>query len=139
MANLMQLEIVTPDKYFIKRDDVLYAGFDSQDGAFGVYANHLPVIAALKDAPFKYIDASNTSHYVYLSGGFAEVLDNKITILSIQADAAEDIDLARAEESLQRAELRIENPSSGTNLHRAEQAKRRAKGRIRTLAMAKKG
>ena len=29
MANLMQLEIVTPDKYFIKRDDVVYAGFEA--------------------------------------------------------------------------------------------------------------
>lgn len=51
MANLMQLEIVTPDKYFIKRDDVVYAGFEALDGGFGVFANHMPAIAALKDAP----------------------------------------------------------------------------------------
>lgn len=41
MANLMQLEIVTPDKYFIKRDDVVYAGFEALDGGFGVFANHI--------------------------------------------------------------------------------------------------
>ena len=72
MANLMQLEIVTPDKYFIKRDDVVYAGFEALDGGFGVFANHMPAIAALKDAPFKYRDANNEEHFIYLSGGFAE-------------------------------------------------------------------
>ena len=89
MANLMQLEIVTPDKYFIKRDDVVYAGFEALDGGFGVFANHMPAIAALKDAPFKYRDANNEEHFIYLSGGFAEIVKNKITILSIQAEAAE--------------------------------------------------
>lgn len=78
MANLMQLEIVTPDKYFIKRDDVVYAGFEALDGGFGVFANHMPAIAALKDAPFKYRDANNEEHFIYLSGGFAEIVKTKL-------------------------------------------------------------
>ena len=47
MANLMQLEIVTPDKYFIKRDDVVYAGFEALDGGFGVFANHMQHLKTL--------------------------------------------------------------------------------------------
>ena len=57
MANLMQLEIVTPDKYFIKRDDVVYAGFEALDGGFGVFANHMPAIAGtsiMKNISFIY-------------------------------------------------------------------------------------
>ena len=48
MANLMQLEIVTPDKYFIKRDDVVYAGFEALDGGFGIFANHMLLLQHLK-------------------------------------------------------------------------------------------
>ena len=47
MANLMQLEIVTPDKYFIKRDDVVDAGFLALYVGFGVFAIHFLRIAAL--------------------------------------------------------------------------------------------
>lgn len=136
MANLMQLEIVTPDKYFIKRDDVVYAGFDALDGGFGVFANHMPAIAALKDAPFKYRDANNEEHFIYLSGGFAEIVKNKITILSIQAEAAEDIDLERAHAALERAENRIANFTVDINIKRAEAAKARALGRIRTVELS---
>ena len=134
MANLMQLEIVTPDKYFIKRDDVVYAGFEALDGGFGVFANHMPAIAALKDAPFKYRDSNNEEHFIYLSGGFAEIVKNKITILSIQAEAAEDIDLERAHAALERAENRIANFT--VDIKRAEAAKARALGRIRTVELS---
>ena len=126
MANLMQLEIVTPDKYFIKRDDVVY----------GVFANHMPAIAALKDAPFKYRDSNNEEHFIYLSGGFAEIVKNKITILSILAEAAEDIDLERAHAALERAESRIANFTVDLNIKRAEAAKARALGRIRTVELS---
>lgn len=136
MANLMQLEIVTPDKYFIKRDDVVYAGFEALDGGFGVFANHMPAIAALKDAPFKYRDSNNEEHFIYLSGGFAEIVKNKITILSIQAEAAEDIDLERAHAALERAENRIANFTVDLNIKRAEAAKARALGRIRTVELS---
>lgn len=138
MANLMQLEIVTPDKYFMKLDNVKYAYFDALDGGIGVYANHLPLITALKDAPFKYRDDKDAEHFIHLSGGFAEVMDNKITILSIQAEAAEDIDLDRAKAALKRAEERISNFTEDVNIQRAQAAKARALGRIKTVEAAQK-
>ena len=137
MEKVMQLEIVTPDKYFMKLDNVKYAYFNALDGGIGVYANHLPLITALKDAPFKYRDDSDKEHFIHLSGGFAEVMNNKITILSIQAEAAEDIDLERAKAALQRAEERISNFTDDVNIQRAQAAKTRALGRIKTVEAAK--
>lgn len=137
MEKVMQLEIVTPDKYFMKLDNVVYAYFNALDGGIGVFANHLPLITALKDAPFKYRDASNKEHFIHLSGGFAEVSNNKITILSIQAEAAEDIDLDRAKAALKRAEERLSNFTAEINIKRAQDAKARALGRIKTVEAAK--
>lgn len=138
MANVMQLEIVTPDKYFTKRDDVVYAGFMSVDGGFGACANHLPFIAALKSAPLKYRDADNNEYYVFLSGGFAEMKDNKITVLSTNAEAAEDIDAARAQAALERAEDRLKNKRQEIDVKRAEAALARAIGRLKTVEYASK-
>ncbi len=137
MEKVMQLEIVTPDKYFVKLDNVVYAYFNALDGGIGVFANHLPLITALKDAPFKYRDTNNKEHFIHLSGGFAEVNNNKITILSIQAEAAEDIDLDRAKAALKRAEERLNNFTAEINIKRAQDAKTRALGRIKTVEAAK--
>lgn len=136
MEKVMQLEIVTPDKYFMKLDNVVYVYFNALDGGIGVFANHLPLITALKDAPFKYRDTDNKEHFIHLSGGFAEVNNNKITILSIQAEAAEDIDLERAKAALKRAEERISNFTADVNIKRAQAAKTRALGRIKTVEAA---
>ena len=73
---------------------------------------------------------------LHLSGGFAEIVKNKITILSIQAEAAEDIDLERAHAALERAENRIANFTVDINIKRAEAAKARALGRIRTVELS---
>ncbi len=137
MEKVMQLEIVTPDKYFVKLDNVVYAYFNALDGGIGVFANHLPLITALKDAPFKYRDTNDKEHFIHLSGGFAEVNNNKITILSIQAEAAEDIDLDRAKAALKRAEERLNNFTAEINIKRAQDAKTRALGRIKTVEAAK--
>lgn len=136
MEKVMQLEIVTPDKYFMKLDNVVYVYFNALDGGIGVFANHLPLITALKDAPFKYRDTDNKEHFIHLSGGFAEVNNNKITILSIQAEAAENIDLERAKAALKRAEERISNFTADVNIKRAQAAKTRALGRIKTVEAA---
>ena len=103
MASL-QLEIVTPDKLVLS-ESVDYVGAPGIEGEFGVMAGHIPFLSALAIGGLHY-KAGGKNHYVFISGGFAEVSDNKVTVLAESAEAAENIDAARAEQAKRRAEER---------------------------------
>lgn len=96
MANLMQLEIVTPEKMLLTKDDVQTVSFFTEVGSIGIEARHLPFIGALRPAPFKYTDGEGKSSYIYIEGGFLEFKNNKVTVLCTSAVNPEDIDVEAA-------------------------------------------
>ena len=121
MASL-QLDIVTPDQLIMSRL-VDYVGAPGLEGEFGVLPGHIPFISALRVGSLHY-KAEGQLHYVFVSGGFAEVSDNKVTILAESAEEARRIDFARAEMARKRAEehLKMDNintPRAVAALHRA--------------------
>lgn len=130
MANCMQLEIVTPDKMLFNSDEVVYLGVRTTDGGIGIEANHIPVIASLAIAPMKYRLANGSESSMVICGGFLEVNDNKCTILATVAEAAADIDVARAEAAKQRAEERLANRTENLDVNRAQRALSRAIARL---------
>lgn len=130
MANCMQLEIVTPDKMLFSSEEVVYLGVRTTDGGIGIEANHVPVIASLDIAPLKYRLADGTEGFIAVCGGFMEMKANKCTVLATIAELAADIDKARAEAAKQRAEERLANKTENLDVHRAEQALRRAITRL---------
>ncbi len=69
----------------------------------------------------------------FVAGGFAEVADNKITILAQAAELAENIDVERAEKAKARAEERLQNAKhqDGIDIVRAENAMKRAIMRLK--------
>jgi len=73
----------------------------------------------------------DTKHYLAVSWGFAEVLPNRCIILVQTAERAEEIDLARAERALERAEERLKKCSDSTvDADRAREAYERALARL---------
>jgi len=53
MAKLMELEVLSPSRTLVSKDDVVYVLFDTITGGIGVLANHAPLLAALKEGPLK--------------------------------------------------------------------------------------
>ena len=72
-----------------------------------------------------------------VSGGYAEVLPTKVTILATTAEPAKDIDLERARAAKERAEQRLKERQEGVDFLRAEAALQRAIARIRAAEKAK--
>ena len=128
----LRLDIVTPDKVVLSAD-VDYVGAPGVDGQFGLLPQHAPMLTALKVGDLYYRQGSET-HWVFVSGGFAQISDNKVTILAESAELASDIDVARAQEAKARAEKRLAEPQSDTDLARAELALQRAVSRIRVAS-----
>ena len=66
-----------------------------------------------------------------ISGGFLEVLPDRIIVLADAAERDEEIDLARAEAAKRRAEERLSHRTPEVDVTRAEAALRRALARIK--------
>jgi F-type H+-transporting ATPase subunit epsilon len=79
-----------------------------------------------------YEDASGNEHFVFISGGFAEALPDRVTVLADSAEKRKDIDIERAKRAMQRAEERLtKDRSEEIDFTRAQAALQRAITRIR--------
>lgn len=127
MASL-QLDIVTPDHLVLSKE-VDYVGAPGLEGEFGVLPGHVPFISALTIGGL-YYKAEGKTRYVFLSGGFAEISDNKVTVLAESAEEADSIDFLRAEQARKRAETRLAGHEDDLNASRALAALTRANIRL---------
>ena len=125
----MLLEIVTAESLVYSEEiDVLVA--PGIDGELGILPRHAPLLTALKPGEIRVVkDGEDT--YMAVSGGFMEVIGNKITILADTAERVEDIDVERAEEALKLAEERAAARTSDMDLERALASIRRSQARIK--------
>ena len=102
MAENIKLEIVTPEKV-VADEDVQIVMAPGILGEFGVLSGHTPFLTTLKLGSVKYRDSRGDERRVFVSGGFAEALPGKVTILANSAERRRDIDLERARTALDRA------------------------------------
>lgn len=129
MAESLFLEVVTPQKAVVS-EEVQTVVAPGSEGEFGVLKQHTTFLTSLKIGALRYKDASGKERYVFINGGFAEVLPNKITILAESAERRKDIDVHRAELAKQRAERRLAEKSADIDVIRAEAALQRALYRL---------
>ena len=127
MATLT-LEIVTPDRKVLS-EEVEYVGAPGILGEFGVLPSHVPFLSALGVGNLHY-KQDGKAHYVFVSGGFAEVSNNQVTILAEVAEMATEIDTDRASKAKGRAEERTAKAQEKIDAIRNQAALRRAVSRI---------
>ncbi len=128
MADTIKFEVVTPDQMILS-EDVDYVGVPGVQGQFGVLSNHIPFLSALAIGSLYYRKDGQVK-YLFVSGGFAEVSPDSLTILAESAEKAEDIDLTRAKQAKERAEARVQREKDKIDFARAQGALRRAMERI---------
>lgn len=106
MAGNIKLEIVTPGKAVVSENARIVMAPGTL-GEFGVLSGHTPFLTSLKVGTVKYVEEGGKERYVFVSGGFAEALPDKVTILAESAERRRDIDLDRATAAMKRAEERL--------------------------------
>jgi F-type H+-transporting ATPase subunit epsilon len=131
MAENIMLEVVTPEKVVISEQVQIVASPGSL-GEFGVLAGHTPFLTTLKIGILHYTDAQGTERFVFVNGGFAEALPDKVTVLAESAEKQDEIDLERAKAAMQRAEKRLaeQRDKEQVDIARAKAALDRAVTRI---------
>jgi F-type H+-transporting ATPase subunit epsilon len=98
----LELQIVTPDRLLV-REQVDEVEIPGSEGYFGVLPGHTPLLASLAVGEMWYRKGQEKT-YLALAFGFAEVLPDRVTILARIAEMGHEIDVARAEEALKRAQ-----------------------------------
>jgi F-type H+-transporting ATPase subunit epsilon len=129
MAENIFLEVVTPSKAVVSEEAQIVVAPGSE-GEFGVLKGHTTFLTSLKIGTLRYKDASGQEKLVFINGGFAEALPNKVTILADSAERKEDIDVERAKQAKERAEKRLTTKAENVDSVRAEAALRRAVHRL---------
>ena len=120
----LQLEVVTPDKTVVSAE-VEMVVCPGVQGEFGVLPNHVSMLSALKIGDLRY-RVNGKDEHVFISGGFADVNNNVMSVLAESAEKATDIDTARAQSAKERAEKRLAAKDDRVDTVRAESSLQRA-------------
>jgi len=128
MAELFQLQIISPDRIFYDKQ-VSMVEMTTGEGEIGVYARHLPITTTLEPGIVK-IHEEGEIKEAAVHSGFVVIMQDKVTLMAEVAEWPEEIDLNRAEEARIRAERRLGGKEAGIDTTRAELALRRALVRI---------
>jgi F-type H+-transporting ATPase subunit epsilon len=131
----LTLEIVTPDRALVTEqvDEVQVPG---SDGYFGVLPGHAPLLASLSVGELWY-RIGPEKHYLAIAFGFVEVLPDRVTVLARIAEREHDIDIARAEAAMARAEKRIGEPRTDIDFERARIAMMKSLIRLQVVSRAR--
>ena len=112
----LELKIVTPDQSLSY--DVDEVAMPGQEGDFGVLPGHTPLFAGLRTGTMWYRQGTE-KHFLAVSVGFAEVLPDRVTVLAQVAERAEDLDEARAQAGMARAEEMLQHVPVEIDFERA--------------------
>jgi F-type H+-transporting ATPase subunit epsilon len=130
LPDSIQLIVVTPERQLL-HETVVEVTVPGLDGELGILPGHAPLITELGIGGLTYRTSSGgQSVPLAIIAGFAEVLPDRVTILAETAERATEIDLARAEAALERAQKRLASNDTNLDWDRATIALQRALIRI---------
>ena len=131
------VELVAPDRkvYQGEAESVRVPGVE---GSFTVLANHAPMIAAFEVGPIFITSADGERISYATSGGFVEVVDNRVTVLAETVEPSTEIDVERARAAEERARQSVVTAGDDEHREEAAAALQRARNRLR-VAMGQVG
>jgi F-type H+-transporting ATPase subunit epsilon len=120
------LEIVTPERVLVSQEvDMVVA--PGSDGEFGVLPGHVLFLSGIIPGELRYTSGSERESMA-VTTGFAEVSNDKVSVLVEAAEKVGDIDVDRARKAVERARERLakERATEDIDFLRAENALKRA-------------
>ena len=101
----MHLEVITPEK-IIFSDEIEELIAPTVNGEIAILPNHVNLLTQLEPGELT-IKTKNKTNYLAVTGGFLQIANNRISLLSDFAARSEDIDAKKALEAQQRAEKKM--------------------------------
>ncbi|MBE6080237.1 MAG: ATP synthase F1 subunit epsilon [Veillonella sp.] len=125
----MHLDVITPDKKAFS-GEVKFVVVRTELGELGILPRHADLVAALEIAPLRIDLPDGTRKFMANFGGFMEIKNNVISIVTPNCETQEEIDEDRAKRAKARAEERLKSRNADIDFHRVELALQRSLLRI---------
>lgn len=128
----LNVRVITPDKvvWDANAEEII---LPSSTGQLGILLDHAPLLTALDIGVMRLKTEGNWTSIVLMEG-FAEVENNKITILCNGAEEGSTIDLKTAQAELEKVTLLADSASTKKEKIEATIELRKAKARLQAVA-----
>ena len=128
----VEFELVSPEKLLLSRevDMVVIPG---AEGDMGVLPQHSSAITTVRPGTIVVYEGGAVTDRIFIAGGFAEVSDNRCTVLAEEAMPVEDIDKASAEQALSDARDYVGAAENDSQRNAAETAATVAEAKIQAV------
>ena len=128
----LNVRVITPDKVVYDADSEELI-LPSSTGKLGILTDHAPLLTAL-DIGVMRLKTGTEWTSIVLMEGFAEVENNKVTVLCNGAEEANSIDAAKAQADLEKVTLLVDEVTTKKEKIEATIELRKCKARIQALA-----
>jgi F-type H+-transporting ATPase subunit epsilon len=135
-GNILHVEVVTAEGELYSGDATMVSA-PGAEGQLGILPRHAALLTFLKAGPLRIV-LNDAEEPIYVTGGFLEVSNNRVTILADAAEHAENIDQARAEAARRAAQERLAQAQSDVDRTEAVAELERAISRLRAADMARR-
>lgn len=125
---LFDLEIICPERIFFE-GKASFLELTTSEGEIGIYKNHIPMTNIIMPGVVT-METPAGKKTAVVHSGFVVILQDKVTVMAEIAEWPEEIDINRANEAKLRAERRLNEKGTDTNLSRAELALKRSLARL---------
>ena len=131
MADSLLVEIVSPDRTAYRGEARSFRA-PGVEGAFEILRGHAPMLAATQVGPVVVVTTQGERVTFATSGGFVEVLDDRVIMLAEAAEPASEIDVERARTAESEATDRLAAATSPEERAELQAELDRARNRLRT-------
>ena len=129
MADTFDIEIATPER-LLAREKAIRSQIPAKDGYIGVLPGHAPLLSELGIGALTYTTPEDHRFSIAVRGGFLEIYDNVVRVLTDVAEKGQEINVSQAEKDLKQAQDAMVNPALGIDIASALIAARHAQARI---------
>ena len=106
MSEQFNLEIVSPEKSFLKKDNITEVVVPAFEGEMGILKDHISIISFLKPGIIK-VNSGSEENSFYVDDGIVEFKDNSLSILTSNIFDIKNSDKAKIQEMIKEAESNL--------------------------------
>ncbi len=129
MADTFWIEIATPER-MLAREQAVRAQIPAKDGFIGVLPGHAALVSEMGIGALTFVTAEDHRFSIAVKGGFLEILNDNVRVLTDEAQQGKEIDTPQAEKDLRDAQNEMINPALGIDIASALTAYQHAQARI---------
>ena len=102
----LNLEVVSPERLIMSKS-VDMVSISGTEGDFGVLPGHTALVSSIRPGLLQ-IEVGKDIERFFISGGFIEVIEDKVSILATDVISSNDINIAECEDKIKKCNEKIE-------------------------------